>query len=560
MITHYWRILKDAEKRAERSLRLQVKVPGPFQGGFLDEHGLVEGKFAIYRITTAVGVYCNPDSCYYQDLNLFKMIQAGLEFVKRCQNEFGRFDLISCNFDSAPDTAFCVKRLLPAFHYLALHGKTEAEQSIFQEIQQIVEKGARGMMEGGFHTPNHRWAIASNLLECAEIFHDQGMRKAAEIYLQEGIDCNEDGEYTEKSAGNYNRINNDAIITIGDCTGDETYYGYAVRNLKMMLCYLEPDGSIFTENSTRQDKGQKVYPRDYYLQYLDMGLRQNIPEFLDAANWIFEQTEKMGQLAPDCLLQLMNHPELKQVEHGTSGVPEWYTRYFKESGILRARRKYGTYTVMAGQSGFFHLAGRNLSLQVKLCGSFFRYRSFCPDAFLAENLEESKVVCRLNQKQEGWYYLPFQKKPETSDWWKMGPDKREKRKGPVMEISAEIREEEDGLEIALKAAGVSHAPYRVEIEVQGAEWLWNQHIMIPAENGKSAVIREGKIYLSSQEETVEIGPGFGEHMYTDGRFGSEPHSNQAFTVFFTGYTELDNLMQIRIHPEGMRITGGENEG
>lgn len=74
MITHYWRILKDAEKRAERSLRLQVKVPGPFQGGFLDEHGLVEGKFAIYRITTAVGVYCNPDSCYYQDLNLFKMI------------------------------------------------------------------------------------------------------------------------------------------------------------------------------------------------------------------------------------------------------------------------------------------------------------------------------------------------------------------------------------------------------------------------------------------------------------------------------------------------------
>ena len=72
------------------------------------------------------------------------------------------------------------------------------------------------------------------------------MEEAANTYLKEGIDCNEDGEFSEKSAGNYNRINNDAMILLSQVTGDTTYEQHVLRNLRMMLTYIEPDGSIFT--------------------------------------------------------------------------------------------------------------------------------------------------------------------------------------------------------------------------------------------------------------------------------------------------------------------------
>lgn len=62
--------------------------------------------------------------------------------------------------------------------------------------------------------------------------------------LKEGNDCNEDGEYAERSAGNYNRINNDAMIMLAVATGDESYYAPVLRNLEMMLTYIDPDDSF----------------------------------------------------------------------------------------------------------------------------------------------------------------------------------------------------------------------------------------------------------------------------------------------------------------------------
>ena len=85
-------------------------------------------------------------------------------------------------------------------------------------------------------------------------------RKERKATLAEGIDCNEDGEYAERSAAIYNCVNNNAMIDLGTCTGKEEYFDHAVRNLRMMLTYMEPDGTVFTANSTRQDNGKRSYP------------------------------------------------------------------------------------------------------------------------------------------------------------------------------------------------------------------------------------------------------------------------------------------------------------
>ena len=145
---------------------------------------------------------------------------------------------------------------------------TAEEIRILDMVEHIVRQGAYGILQGGFHTPNHRWAIASVLMTCSRLFDCEEMEQAAFTYLNEGIDCNEDGEFAEKSAGNYNRVNNDAMIMLSEATGDPSYEQNALRNLRMMLTYWEPDDSVFTANSTRFDKDRLEIPISFAMEAL----------------------------------------------------------------------------------------------------------------------------------------------------------------------------------------------------------------------------------------------------------------------------------------------------
>ena len=94
-------------------------------------------------------------------------------------------------------------------------------------------------------------------------------RDAANTYLREGIDCDENGEFTERSSGIYNATNDHALIILSQETGRVDFLEYVKRNLDMMFTYIEPDGTVFTANSTRQDKAgatgnDVVYPYPYY--------------------------------------------------------------------------------------------------------------------------------------------------------------------------------------------------------------------------------------------------------------------------------------------------------
>lgn len=540
MLAHYYRIVKDTDERVKYSLNTQIQTEGCQKGGFVDKKGLVHGKYAIYRVTTAIAAYCNPDSAYYRREKVFKLIRNGLDYIMGVQHEDGLFDLISCNFYSAPDTAFCVKRMLPYLKYLETQRTTSQEEEIYQILKQIVFLAAQGLKTGGFHTPNHRWAIASNLMECGRYFSDHTMTQRAEQYLAEGIDCNEDGEFAEKSAGNYNRINNDAMITLGDITGEERYYEYAVRNLHMMLTYIEPDGSIFTANSTRQDNGKQIFPKDYYMEYLDMGYRRDIPEFLNMANYIMELVEEKQLTAPDFLIHLMNRPELIDLEHQGRYVPADFKKLYKESGILRARSKAGVYTLMSGKMGFLHFSNETMHLEMKLGGSFCEHRGFSPD-----KIEQTREGYSLKQTMHGWYYLPFDEAPDTSDWWKMDHGKRKKVMGPDLGLEAAVREIEDGIQVCLRAEGVNGAPFRVEMAVTGSDYLWNDQFVIRSAPGNSMVLKDGKAVFSNGTDSIEIGPGFGTHIYTDGKFGSEEKSAHAFTLYFTDYTPFEHCITIQ---------------
>jgi len=542
MKKHYARILSDSDRRVQKALSRQVMTEtNDFNyGGFRDADGLVEPKYAIYCMTTMTSVFLNKESRWYHDPRLFEKILLAINYIKRGQRENGFFDLINCNFYSAPDTAFCIKRLLPLYSFLTRHNTDNYAETLIAPIRQIIYGGATAMTAGGFHTPNHRWAIASCLMLCARMFNEPKFDKAANKYLAEGIDCNSDGEFAEKSAGNYNRINNDAMIALTAATGNGSYEEYAIRNLYMMMTYIEPDGSIFTNNSTRQDRGKRLYPKDYYFEYLYLGEKYQDDILLDCANYIMDVVIEKGLSSMDCLIHYMNFPHLKELEHEGSSIPVSYEKHYRDSNIVRCRNGNFSYSILNQSPVFLYFQSGDLTMSLRIGASFCEHR-----AFQSERLEKSEQGYKLFQQMNGWYYLPFDKPQDTTDWWKMNNSAREKIYGPNMNFKVCIQEAENGIDISFKIDGTDRAPIRLEAVFDSGTRIESESFIAEGRAGDHIVAKNGMVTVSKEAHAIRIGPAFGAHHFVSGKFGSTPTDPNCFTVYFTDFTCCEHTLSIR---------------
>ena len=542
MKAHYERVVRDTEKRVRHALRSQNLQPdSPYYGAFVMPNGVYMQKHALYQIASLAAAYCNRDTAYYHDEAVLTSMLRGLDYVDSTQHENGLFDYITCNFFSAPDTAFCIGIILPAYQYLRkLTDLTEGEKLLKTRLEKIIHAGGRGLLEGGFHTPNHRWAIAGLLAQCGKLFGEEDLTAAAFEYLKEGIDCNADGEYSEKSAGNYNGVNNHAMLLLADALEDDSYEQHVIRNLRMMLTYWEPDDSIFTANSTRFDKDRLVYPDGYYFFYLYLGSKYHIPEFLAMANYIFRIIFEKNLLSPDLLIEFMLHPELICVESELCDTPVRYKAFYAESGIARVRREGFSYTVMKDKSNFLYVHNGSIKLAAKIGGSFCEHR-----AFKAECMWEEDGAFHLRQVMRGWYYLPFEQPPATSDWWQMDNASRPKKWGPDMQIDVIVRDTEQGIDVDIRTSGVQGAPWRVELAFSGIDRISNEHMTMPVHGDEVLVLKDSYFTVSNPLATMEVGPAFGYHHFTDGKEDSEVKTPGAATVYMTDYTQFHHVISIR---------------
>ena len=543
MRSHYEQMIRDTEKRALRHLKTQnPDRNSPYYGAFVMPNGVYMQKHALYCIADIGAVYCNADSKLYHDETLLTSMLRGLDYVRSQQHENGLFDYITCNFFSAPDTAFCIGIILHLAQYLkGREVLTDGETQLLAKLDPIIHDGGRGLLEGGFHTPNHRWAIAALLATCGQMYGEEDLTQAAFAYLNEGIDCNADGEYSEKSAGNYNGVNNQAMLLLADALGDDSYEQHVIRNLRMMLTYWEPDDSIFTANSTRFDKDRLVYPDGYYWFYLYLAAKYNIPEFAAMANYTFEVVKEKNILSPNCLIRYMLHPELIDFEADVCGTPTQYHAYYGDSGIARVRKGNFTYTVMKDKSNFLWVHNGSIKLAVKIGGSFCEHR-----AFKAETMEMDETgAFHLHQTMRGWYYLPFPEKPATSDWWQMDNASRPRKLGPDMDIDVTVRENDDGIDVDIRTSGVVGAPWRVELAFSGIDRISNEHMTMPVHGDEVLVLKDSFFTVSNAVSSMEVGPAFGFHHFTDGKEDSEAKTPGAATVYLTDYTEFHHVISIR---------------
>lgn len=539
-------LLKGAEYRTKQFMGSQVGDPASLQYGGI-KGDIWEAKPTIYALTSALAVYFHKDSCFYKNEQLYAAVNLALDFIERTQREDGSFDYPSCNFKSAADTSFCFKRLIAAYRLLVKYGNSsdEAITVLKEKYLTIMHKALDAIREGGFHTPNHRWGIAAALLQGSNLFAEEegfaaGLKARADQYLAEGIDGDEDGEYAERSTGNYNAVVNNAMMAMYQETGDEAFLGYVERNLSMMLTYMDPDDTIFTQNSTRQDQGKLEYADKYFYQYLYMCSREHCPAFDGAAHKIIKDNMERGDLAPDCLHIVMNHDEMMGYHFKEYGFLEEYRKFFRHAGVLRVRKPSYTYTVLNGKSAFLYFKSQGTMLCVKIGESCCDIRNFIP-----QTIEELPDGCRLEAEAESWYYLPFKEKQDTSDWWKMDQTKREKLISSRLKATLEIREKDQGLELHLKAEGLDRLPLRLEICIPAGVTLEHPAFALEAAAGEGMILKDGYLEVHDGSVTMEIGPGFGEHSFK-GHYSGEEINSAGYTVYANGYTPLEKHFSLMV--------------
>ena len=545
-------LIRSEEHRVDEMLFLQIKDKNDLCYGLM-RGDVIEAKPTIYMMATALALYL---SRYYKSEKLMEALQLAADGVARVQRKSGYIDYPCCNFFSAPDTSFCYKRLNDGYRLMKKYQDVADTTILQKKYLAIMRMAAEAIRDGGFHTPNHRWGICAALMQAAKLFADdtefaKSLMDRTVLYLQEGIDGNSEGEYAERSTGNYNAVVNNAMMAMYQCSKDVKYLGYVERNLNMMMYYIEPNDMVFTQNSTRQDQGKEIFMDKYLYQYLYLlaydgtdGFIKLTPEeharFDGAAHQIIKGCAETGRQAPNCLHLLMIYDKTLDYTFENCGFLKTYHKLFKEAGVLRVKKENYSYTVMKNRSAFLYFNVNGLEAFLKIGESYCEIRNFVPDEM---DVQEGKTV--LSHTARGWYYLPWKEKQNTSDWWQMDHKKRDLMITSDLHTQVVITELADGLEISVDTDGLERLPLRMELCVPSQTTLENDHFCMETVAGKSMVLSDDYVTMTKGLTSIEFGPGACEHHFK-GHYSGEEVNADGYTIYCNTYTPTKRVYTLKV--------------
>lgn len=271
------------------------------------------------------------------------------------QLESGLFSS-SGNLASPPDTAFTLNDLCGCVELLDRHRPAGFER-LRAGLVAIAVAASPAMLAGGVHTPNHRWELASALAALA--VHVHGGRGAAgasgamaaalldraDAWLAEGIDIDDDGQYSERSAVYATEVTNPSLLALAHDLDRPALLDPVRRNLRAIAGLVEDDGEIECVHSRRQDQ---TIPYDvenllspYRLLAIEDGDR-------DAARIVAQILGRELREPERHLAELLRRPEIGGVLPEPAPTPGSVTRAYPVSRLLRRREGDLSVSVSAG--------------------------------------------------------------------------------------------------------------------------------------------------------------------------------------------------------------------
>lgn len=519
-------VVKRHDEAVERYLKIQVSDPAdPHFGLIPDDFGLFTPGTAAGCISVYNAAFLHPGSKFHRDPRIRERLLLSIRRLRQDQNSEGNFDLLITNFNSPPDTAFIMLGVAAAAK-LAIQHK---DREVAGLLEPIIRKSGAALARGGIHTPNHRWVVCAALSRIHEVFPNAAYLRRIDQWLAEGIDIDEDGQYTERSTIGYNAIVDSAFVTLADKLRRPELLDPVRRNLDAMMYLMHADDEVVTEISDRQDQFQRgtMAPYWYSLHYL--ALKDGNGQYAALAR----------KFAPEraSLPLLMEYPELNQPLPAPAPLPDNYEKSFPSIGVERIRRGPASVTLLANSSRFLSLRHGGVVVNaVRFASAFFGKAQFIPG-----RIERRESGYRLEQSLEAAYYQPFDAPRRVfADHGAWSRSRGQRRASEVCRLqqSADVKEIAHGIQVRLRAEGTNGVPLAVEIGLREGGTLEG---CIPAPRVADGwILAEGKATFRAEGNTIRFGPGLGAHRYTQVR-GAEPKL-PGTSVYLCGFTPFDHTL------------------
>ncbi len=545
MINHFKASVSKIDEDIERDLKIQCLDQKNFYYGAIANivNGYTEPNAIIFA-SKLIGAYYNKFSKWYRNnLLLERAIIAAKHTIKRL-NDDGTLDLMETNFHDPTFNGFCMHDVGPAFTLLIRDTQhTVLENEMEACLEEFTRRSGDAIVNGGFHTPNHRWVISAALSYCYNILHDEKYLKHIKKFLDnEGIDCDADGEFSERSAGIYNIVCDKSLIMMSEELGMPELLDHVSRNLRMIMTYFEPDNTINTLNSTRQDFGKDPRFTAYYEPFLKMAILTEDPEFA----WMADYMRSQGG---DCnMIWFLLHPEYeeKQLSIGTKKPCFNYEKLYTVSGILRQRINDATLTLIKGRPLFAKFQFKNKPVFFRFAGSFFGSQG----QFSPQTLEKTDNGYRLTYHRRWGYMGPFDEKQSSPFWNDMDIKKRPSLGMQNYDIIFNFKLTDGELKIDIDACtengSCDNIPCKFEIMFNAGCVFENDSSAIIAREGDYVFQKDNPCSITYGDHTrFTVEGGFCEHYYAKSMRGSIGADGKAFTVCFTGFTPKKKSIKIK---------------
>lgn len=478
----------------------------------------------------------------------------------------------SGNLESPPDTAFVVEPLGVALTNLNRHDSAALARTK-DGLRKFLLAAGEALTVGGVHTPNHRWGVCAALARINALYPAAKYVRRIDEWLSEGIDIDRDGQFSERSTGNYSVVTDIWLIIMARLLQHDRLLEPVRRNLTLTLYHMHADGELETVASRRQDQWRqdsvfsaRPVPDNYHLPYRYLALRDANGQFATMTRLI---EEAAGDELADNLGYFLEEPRLKEELPPGDSLPSDYARFFAGSGLVRIRRgqvsasvyggsdyPLGVVSGLAANPAFFTFRkGAAVLESVRMAPQFFR-KGF----FYSQGVKVQANRYLLHQRLEVPYYQPLPKTARRADGdYTLSP--AEDRFWSKMDFPAREKRNIKSLEQRVTVVETAHGRFDLEVDVDGHDGVPVTLEFTFRRGGRLAgvapspdadddyFLEEGIGRYEHEGDSIELGPGQADHRAT--RMESELFDTHrgslrpdGLRVYITGFTPFRRTITI----------------
>jgi hypothetical protein len=516
-------------------LPLQIAdVTSPDRGGLWSPgYGMADPKLTGQFVTLVGYTVLAADRLRDRSLArtaLLSRAASAADYLLAAQHESGLIDLLSVNYDSAPDTAFTVQALCTIFELGRDQLATEENGALLlARLETFIRRALPGIATGGFHTPNHRWVMVSAMLQARALFPDLAddavLDQAVTAYLAEGMDIDAEGMFIERSVGVYDAVNDRSWLFIaqygGSLLGTTGTTARAIvaevgRNLMLNLHLLHADGTAETGLSRRQDYGTREVPIGLIDSYLVANHLQPTPVFAAAAETLWRDSAQ-GLENPGWVcygLLKCGDPETAS----DAKLPDNFASFLPLNGVHRVRRGLLSGSFFRGATRLATITfGQAELTAIKFSQTYFGQYIGRFQADRMEYMDEQLTMLsrgQANPRRPG-YEMPLGR-PVPHAEWLTALAERELRRLPhaVSELAVQEAGDEwgSGFDLRLRTLeGTAGVTAQLALDFPpGGIWETDDTRLQP-QAGQVIFLRQGFGSMRYGNDVLHVGPGTMAH-------------------------------------------------